>query len=564
MTSCWLLIPTETRSPLLYHDFDTHMTEQQGVDEFTSARLATRIEPWDDFTREALLAAIVESSDDAIVSKTLEGRILSWNSGATRIFGYTAEEVLGQPITVIIPSELHAEERQILEKIRAGQRIDHFDTIRVAKDGHRIPVSLTISPIRDASGIVIGASKIGRDISDRRESERLLREREETLRAADRRKNEFLAVLAHELRNPLAPIRYALATMLMPSRSAAQERQAKEIIERQVANMSRLVDDLLDVSRITHGTLALKKSPTDLASVLTAAVEAAVPILNSKGHELTIEQPDDEIPLLADAVRLAQVFSNLLINAAKYTRPGGQIRLQARRESDQIIVAVRDNGIGMSSQLIPRLFNLFSQGRGARRDPEDGLGVGLALARAIVEMHGGRIAAHSQGEELGSEFLVSLPARGLVSESAKTHDTADTCSAPSTRFKILIVDDNQDTANSCAAFLELAGHDVRAAYSGQQALEMATELQPDVLVLDLGLPDMSGLEIARTLRTKTSWGRNAVLIAATGWGQQEDRRRAFAAGFDHHLTKPVAPRAIETLLRSLGNGAQHKRDQAAQ
>jgi signal transduction histidine kinase len=285
--------------------------------------------------------------------------------------------------------------------------------------------------------------------------------------------------------------------------------------------------------------------------------------MNSKGHELTLELPDEEIPLLADAVRLAQVFSNLLLNAAKYTRPGGKIRVQARHERDQIIVTVNDNGIGMSSQLIPRLFNLFSQGHGARRDPEDGLGVGLALARTIVEMHGGRIVARSQGQERGSEFVVSLPLRALASDGVAIAETAG-CLTLGTGFKILIVDDNQDAAESCAAFLELAGHDVRAAYTGQQALEIAKEFQPDVLVLDLGLPDISGLEVARTLRTKMSWGHNAVLIAATGWGQQEDRRRAFAAGFDHHLTKPVAPQAIESLLRSLGNVAQQKRGQAAQ
>jgi PAS domain S-box-containing protein len=539
------------------------MSDKNSVDELTSALLAARIGPWDDATRLALLAAIVDSSDDAIVSKTLEGRILSWNSGATRIFGYTPEEVLGRPITVIIPSELHAEEHQILENLRAGRRIDHFDTVRLTKDGRRIPISLTVSPIRDSTGNVIGASKIARDISDRRERERLLLEREDALRAADRRKNEFLAVLAHELRNPLAPIRYALATMQMPRRSPEQERQAWQIIERQVAHMSRLLEDLLDVSRISRGNLALKKTRTELTVVLAAAIEAAQPMLNSKGHELTIERPDDEIALLADAVRLAQVFSNLLINAAKYTRPGGQIRLRARRERDEIIVAVRDNGIGMSAQLIPRLFNLFSQGQGARRDPEDGLGVGLALARTIVEMHGGRIEAHSQGHDRGSEFVVYLPLHEPASDTAERGTTTDG-SAPGAGFKILVVDDNQDAADSCAAFLELAGHDVRTAYTGQRALEIAKELQPDVLVLDLGLPDISGLDIARTVRTKLSWGHNAVLIAATGWGQQEDRRRAFGAGFDHHLTKPVAPQAIESLLRSLGNGAQRKHRHAAQ
>src|SRR5882762_9111670 len=269
-----------------------------------------------DYPIHALLAAIVESSDDAIVSKTLDGRIRSWNTGAMRLFGYTAEEVIGKPITIIIPPELHEEEHRILAKLQRGERIDHFETTRVTRDGRRIPISLNVSPIRDSRGVVVGASKVARDISERKRAEQALRE-------GDRRKDEFLALLAHELRNPLAPIRYALATSRKAGRTLEQQKRAEEVIERQVAHMSRLLDDLLDVSRITHGTLELKKSRTELTLVLGAAIEAARPILDSKHHTLSLDLPKQTVRLEADPVRLAQVFSNLLINAAKYTDAGG-------------------------------------------------------------------------------------------------------------------------------------------------------------------------------------------------------------------------------------------------
>jgi len=260
------------------------MKSDEHTDTLRSRASVARIGPWDDALRLMQLAAIVESSDDAIVSKTLDGRILSWNNGATRIFGYTPEEIVGQSITVIIPPELREEEQAILRNLKAGNRIDHFDTVRLAKDGRRVPISLTISPIRDSTGNIVGASKIARDISDRKQAELLLREREDAMRDADRRKDEFLAVLAHELRNPLAPIRYALAIARLPGRSNEQERQAQQIIERQVSHMSRLLDDLLDVSRITRGTLALRKTRTELMAVLAIAIEAAQPIRRKKSR----------------------------------------------------------------------------------------------------------------------------------------------------------------------------------------------------------------------------------------------------------------------------------------
>jgi PAS domain S-box-containing protein len=362
----------------------------------------------DPYFQLQLLAAIVESSDDAIVSKSLEGRILSWNRGAARIFGYEPHEVIGKPITVIIPVELHEEERHILEKLSRGERIDHYDTMRLTKDGRRIPISLTVSPIRDSRGAIVGASKVARDISERKQVEQAVYEREEALRDADRRKNEFLAQLAHELRNSLAPIRYALAAGKKADKAPLRSR-AEEIIERQVGHMSHLLDDLLDISRITHGVLELKKGTVDLRAVLDPAIETARPLLTANRHRLSVELPAERVLLAGDAIRLSQVFSNLLINAAKYTDPGGDIRVQAVLEGREVKVAVRDNGMGISQELMPHIFGLYSRGRMAAQRGEAGLGIGLSLVHAIVRLHGGSVEARSDGPGKGSEFLVRLP-----------------------------------------------------------------------------------------------------------------------------------------------------------
>lgn len=503
-----------------------------------------------DYPIQALLAAIVESSDDAIVSKTLDGRIRSWNAGAMRLFGYTPEEVIGKPITIIIPAELHEEEHRILEKLRRGERLDHFETTRVTRDGRRIPISLSVSPIRDSRAVVIGASKVARDISERKRAEQALRESERALREADRRKDEFLALLAHELRNPLAPIRYALATSRKAGRTLEQQRRAEEVIERQVAHMSRLLDDLLDVSRITHGTLELKKSRTELTLVLGAAIEAARPILDSKHHTLSLDLPKQTVRLEADPVRLAQVFSNLLINAAKYTDAGGSIELRATCEENGVVAAVRDNGMGISADMMPRLFTLFSQAHTALGRSEGGLGVGLALTRGLVALHGGRVEARSDGPGRGSEFIVRLPVGVPASEASRVEVSADGPAADA-GLKILVVDDSRDAADTCATVLELSGHEVQTAYNGRRALELARTFRPRALLLDIGLPDVNGYELARAIRA-APWAEGMVLIAVTGWGQGEDRRRALEAGFDHHLTKPIAAETLESLLQSLG------------
>ena len=386
------------------------------------------------------------------------------------------------------------------------------------------------------------------DFIQRYRLEEELRQSEEGLREADRRKNEFLALLAHELRNPLAPIRYALATRKKAGRTLEQQQRADEVIERQVAQMSHLLDDLLDVSRITRGTLALRKCYTELTLVLGAAIEAARPILDAKHHTLSLGFPKHAVRLDADPVRLGQVFSNLLINAGKYTDPGGHIELRAAQDGDQIVVSVSDNGIGMSADLIPRLFTPFTQARSAIDRSEGGLGLGLALVRGLITLHGGSVEAHSAGPGCGTEIIVRLPASeppvelgSMVPEPRASNEA---------KLRIVIVDDNKDAADTCEMLLKLLGHEVQTTHTGRSVPALAETFRPHVLLLDIGLPDISGYEVAKQIRA-TSWGRNAVLIAITGWGQEEDKRMAFAAGFDHHLAKPVDPGRWRLCFRRL-------------
>ncbi|HEX8758262.1 MAG TPA: PAS domain S-box protein [Steroidobacteraceae bacterium] len=502
----------------------------------------------------AHLAAIVESSDDAIVSKTLEGVVRSWNSAAERLFGYSAEEAVGQPIALIIPPERVAEEEEILTRLRRGERIHHFETVRVAKSGRRIDVALTISPIRDADGVVIGASKIARDITERKACEQAqqrtigeLKCAEEALREADRRKDEFLAVLAHELRNPLAPIRYAVAMARREGRSEAERRQAQGIIERQVEHMGRLLDDLLDVSRITRGTLMLRRSPVELDSIVAAAQESARPLLEARRHTLAVRLPEEPIRLVVDPVRIAQVLANLLINAAKYTDSSGRIELEAGREDADLVLTVRDNGIGISAEMMPRVFTLFAQATPALERSEGGLGIGLALVRGLVELHGGTVSAHSGGAGQGSVFVVRLPLGGPAEAEGGAERPLAAC-AQTRALRLLVADDNRDSAATCAALLRASGHEVTVAHGGREAFGLACRLQPDALLLDIGMPELNGYQLAERIRG-TAWGRRAVLIAISGWGQEEDKRRALAAGFDRHLTKPIDPDRLEALLQ---------------
>jgi len=371
---------------------------------------------------------------------------------------------------------------------------------------------------------------------------------EDALRAADRQKDEFLAILAHELRNPLAPIRHAAMVSKMPNVTEAQRKWADEIIERQVSLMARLLDDLLDVSRITRGRLELRKERLELKECLLAAIETARPVIEARGHKLIIEVPSELIYVDADQVRLAQVFSNLFSNSAKYTDAGGEIRVRVEREDENVIITVQDNGIGISPEQMSHLFEMFSQATSALDRSEGGLGIGLSITRGLMQLHGGSIKAQSPGLGKGSEFIITLPVastqpqRETVSVSSK-----EAVSIDSKRIRVLVADDNQDNADSSTMLLQMCGHEVRTAYSGSEALKIAAEFDPQLILLDIGMPEMNGYEVARRIRA-TKKGETVYLVAITGWGQEGDKRTARDAGFDHHLSKPVDFETLQALI----------------
>jgi PAS domain S-box-containing protein len=627
---------------------------------------------------KARLAAIVESSDDAIVGKDLNSIITSWNAGAQRLFGYTATEAVGQHITMLIPADRIDEEPNILERIHRGERIDHYETVRRRKDGTLLDISLSISPVLDKAGKVVGAAKIARDITARKQIEQALRASEERyrtllgllpaavytcqapsgvitfynehaaelwgrepelgesgerfsggfklwrpdgtslphdqtpmavairtnraaraqelvierpdgtritalvnidpirdangevvgainvfhdmtalkhaelqLKEADRRKDEFLATLAHELRNPLAPIRNALQVLRMSGGSGPSAQHVYEMMERQVAHMVRLVDDLLELSRISRGTIELKKERIELASVIAHALETSKPFIESGGHYLEVTLPNDVVILDGDLVRLSQVFANLLNNSAKYTQNGGNITVTAQCDATSVVVSIRDTGIGIPQDMLARVFDMFAQVDDVLRRSKDGLGIGLNLVRTLVGMHGGSVEARSGGLGLGSEFVVRLPLaeqQGVGPEKSIPQESRKPSDAPTRR--ILLVDDNRDAANSFGILLKFLGADVKVLYDGRSALETLRIYRPSVLILDIGMPGLDGYEVARRVRRDSEFC-DLVLIALTGWGQEEDRRRTREAGFDYHLVKPVEISAVRAVLASL-------------
>jgi len=375
------------------------------------------------------------------------------------------------------------------------------------------------------------------------------RERAEAaLREADRRKDEFLATLAHELRNPLAPIRQAALIAKAAGATEAQKEWSHEVVSRQVHHMALLLDDLLDISRITRGNLELRLEMTELAAVIGAAVETARPLIDGKRHELSIILPEEPVRFGADPLRLAQVLSNLLTNAAKYTDPEGHITLRAERTSEAITISVIDDGIGIPLESMNHLFGMFSQVRASTERSEGGLGIGLALARGLVELHGGTIEARSDGPERGSEFVVRLPLR--AAEAPRQKDAVTAAGSARSGRRVLIADDNRDAAESLAMLLQMEGHEVTAVHDGRDALSAFGAVEPEVALLDIGMPGLNGYEVAREIR-RNARGRSVMLIAVTGWGQDKDKARALAAGFNHHFTKPIDPQRLNELLRSV-------------
>jgi two-component system, chemotaxis family, CheB/CheR fusion protein len=531
---------------------------------------------------QARLAAIVESSDDAIVSKDLNGIITSWNRGAEQLFGYTPDEAIGQVVTLLIPPDRLDEETAILERVRRAETVDHYDTVRRRKDGTLFDASITVSPIRDNQGKVVGASKIARNITERRRGE-------EALRTADRNKSEFLAMLGHELRNPLAPIvasievlrrsqivdafgrtgrRHSetpddqtIATRLDPSGSIDQ---ALKVLARQVGQMVRLVDDLLDAARINRGKIDLRKERVDVSSVVLDAVEVARPLCEDLKHELTVTLPSDPVFLNADPARLAQIVGNLLNNACKFTAVGGHIWLTVERGemrnadhgdgepggfASQVVIRVRDTGIGILADQRGRVFDIFTQVDTSLERTSTGLGIGLAMVKALAELHGGTVEVISAGVNQGSEFVVRLPI--LVETDAHASPPRTIEPAVPSPLRILIVDDNRDSADMLARLLEFSGHETHTAHDGLAAVDAAANLQPDVIFLDISLPVLNGYEAARRIRDR-QLDKRPLLVALTGWGQKDHRRRSEKAGFDAHLVKPVDDAVIERLLMELG------------
>jgi PAS domain S-box-containing protein len=493
------------------------------------------------------LAAIVQFSDDAIVSKSLDGTIRSWNPAAERMFGWRADEVIGRSIRLIIPPDRSAEEDEVLARVRRGESIEHYETVRVRKDGTFLDISLTVSPIKDPDGRIVGASKIARDITDRKRAEHALRE-------ADRQKDEFLATLGHELRNPLAPIANAVEILKLDVADRTMWERARTVIERQLHHMVRLVDDLIDISRISRNKLVLRKERIELATAVQNAVEAVRPLLEAASQRFELELPGHALYLDADLTRLTQVLLNLLHNAVKYTEPGGRISLVAKLEDGRAVVRIRDDGVGIPPEMLGRIFDMFTQVDRSLERSQGGLGIGLSLVKRLVEMHGGSVEAHSEGLGRGSEFVVRLPSIApRETRGAKTSGRSDGLGR-SPLCRILVVDDNTDAALTLGAMLELQGHEVRTAYDGLAALEIAASFQPDVALLDIGLPGMNGRETARRIRSQP-WGREMLLVAVTGWGQGEDKKRSIEAGFDLHMVKPIDHSALEGLLAGFGRGS---------
>jgi PAS domain S-box-containing protein len=665
------------------------------------------------------LGAVVASSEDAIVCRNVTGMVTAWNAAAARLFGVAAERMYGKTMDELVPDERREEEDRLLRQALRGEGIQQFETERRNASGATLPVSITVSPVRDPRGRVVGTAMIARDISERRRADQALRVRlsqldamsqashslilgpadplplqqnllqrvaeavgsellmyhemsddsstlvlhtshglppqqaaqmqtqrigsaeslcgivaeqrhhlvlnhlqsselpqarpfqdagarcyagfpliargrvygvasfastsvehfregdlqvmqtvcdqasamyerdqlleelhmrEQMLKRADRAKDDFIATLAHELRNPLAPIRNAIGLMRHEALTMTpQVAWCRDIIERQLAQMTHLLEDLLDVSRVTRNKIELRRDRIDLLRAIEQALEATRPLIDAQRQRLQVLLPPEPIVLHGDLTRLTQVFANLLNNAAKYTDPDGRITLAVRRADDNVRVSVRDSGIGIEPLQLPRVFDMFSQLAPALERARGGLGIGLALTRGLVELHGGTIEAFSAGPGQGSEFVVHLP----IDMAARARESGlqnpdDESKAPARR-RLLVVDDNVDAAQTLGAILELNGHEVRVAYSGGEGLRIAAEWQPDVGVLDIGIPDLNGYELARGIRER-SGEHQPLLIACTGWGQQEDVERAREAGFDHHLVKPVDPDAVLKLL----------------
>jgi PAS domain S-box-containing protein len=497
--------------------------------------------------REEHLRAVVETTPACIKLLASDGTLLDMNrSGLAMIDATSLEAVKGKCVYDLVSEEYRAAYRTFNEKICQGES-GSFEFEMVGLRGTRRWMETHAVPLRGPNGSLIHLA-ITHDATERKLAEKALRESEQQLKEADHRKDEFLATLAHELRNPLAPIRNGLHFMRLAGNDDNLVEKARLIMERQVQQMVRLVDDLLDVARISQNKLELRKELLDLSSVVNSAVETSRPIIDGARHRLEISIAPELIRLHADPVRLAQAISNLLNNAAKYSEPARQIWLTAKQQNDEVVVSVRDTGMGIPQDELQNIFGMFVQADHSMENSKGGLGIGLTLVQRIVRMHGGAVEAHSGGRGKGSEFIIRLPGAAAVRAAAYKEFRHDDDSKSVTPLRILVVDDNSDSAESMALMLKFGGHTVAVANDGLEGLETAKAFLPHAALLDLGMPKLNGYETAHQIRQQ-SWGKNIVLIALTGWGQEEDKRRSREAGFNAHLVKPVDHHSLEKILR---------------
>ena len=524
---------------------------------------ATRRERFLRDRQNARYYALVESAPDVILNVDSAGVIRLANAAASRHFGYSADELVGQKAARFFESEQAW--LNIWHTVNAGSASESPVEVQIRlKDGRLRYFELSAAPWTDGTRTFTTA--ILRDVENRRAAEAVLRESErqsranekalaelnnalrestEQLRLMDRRKNEFLATLAHELRNPLAPLRNGLQLLKVAKDDPALIQRTRHMMDLQLEQMVRLIDDLLDVGRISNDRIGLNIETTSLERVIGQAIETSNPLIHAQQHSLTIELPPHELTLEADAVRLTQVFANLLNNAAKYTPPHGKILVKAEEHEGFAIVRVIDNGIGIPPEFLPQVFEMFMRVDTSVERAHGGLGIGLSLVKRLVEMHGGSVEAASRGAGLGSEFVVRLPL--AKAPAAKARVAAGGPNSAPRPHRILVVDDNDDAADTLALLLNLMGHETRTAHDGIEAIEVADQFHPDVALLDIGMPKMNGYETARKLR-EDGRRREMLLVALSGWGQETDRVRSRNAGFDFHLVKPVDIAEIQRLL----------------
>jgi PAS domain S-box-containing protein len=516
---------------------------------------------------QARLAAIVESSDDAIVSKSLEGIVRTWNKGAERIFGWTAEEMIGQPITKIIPPDRQGEEPKILEQLRRGDRVDHFETIRITKDGRLLNVSVTVSPIRNASGNVIGASKIARDITLQKKFEQELkvardaadqarRSAEEAMRAVQRAreqaesanlaKDQFLSVLSHELRTPLTPVLGAISMMEQDASVPPELLEQVGMIRRNIEMEARLVDDLLDLTRISSGKIELHFEAVDAHGIVRNVVSMFTHDTEHKGLTVSLSLRAKRHHVWADAGRFQQVLLNLMSNAVKFTRQGGTISVHTSNENGTLRMDVSDTGVGIDPRVLPKLFEPFEQGEIGVTRRFGGLGLGLSIVKSLVQMHKASISATSEGKDRGATFTLRLDTVPAAPRTAPAG--SGTATADRKRCRLLLVEDHADTREVMCRLLRSMGCDVVAAGSVKEAIEAADRQRFDLLLSDIGLPDGSGTEIMKYIAQRRSDLKG---IALTGYGQDEDLRRSLEAGFATHLTKPITVQALQDVIVKL-------------